>query len=186
MKDHSTRYFAAFKKFNEKIPKVNLCIRNKDNKITASKDQQIKILSKYFQKMFSSEKAINDLITYAPKEMKLTSRKEEVSWTAKKIKPQRSPVPDELGSEVIKYAPIEIHHEIAKILNSIASKKYHVEELTLDLLQPLQKPEKCKGRPENLRPVTLPSLLRKLLTICIKERTWNRLKNYKSVDQASY
>lgn len=58
VKNDSTEYFVTSKEFNNRKPKVNLCIRNKDNKIIVSVDQQVKIVSKYFQKMLSPEKTL--------------------------------------------------------------------------------------------------------------------------------
>ena len=58
MKNDSTKYFVTSKEFNNRKPTVNLCIRNKDNKIIVSVDQQVKIVSKYFQKMLSPEKTL--------------------------------------------------------------------------------------------------------------------------------
>ena len=54
------------------------------------------------------------------------------------------------------------------------------------MLTPLPKPGKKKGPPDNLRPITLLSVLGKLLTICLMTRTWDRLKIRIPVDQASF
>ena len=58
VKNDSTKYFVTSKEFNNRKPKLNLCFRNKDNKIIVSVDQQVKIVSKYFQKMLSPEKTL--------------------------------------------------------------------------------------------------------------------------------
>ena len=58
VENDSTKYFVTSEEFNNRKPKVNLCIRNKDNKIIVSEDQQIRIVSKYFQKMLSPEKTL--------------------------------------------------------------------------------------------------------------------------------
>ena len=136
--------------------------------------------------MLSPEKTISNLITYPRKEMKQPFTKEEVSTAAKKLKGKRSPGPDEREHELIKYVPTEIRHKIAKIFNSVASKIDHAGELILGLLKPLQKPGKSKGPPKNLRPIILLPVLRKLFTICMIERTWDRLENYIPVDQVAY
>ena len=54
------------------------------------------------------------------------------------------------------------------------------------LLRPLQKPGKKKGPPENLRPIILLSVIRKILTICMLDRLWNRLKNELPTKQSAY
>ena len=69
--------------------------------------------------------------------------------------------------------PAEIHKEIASIFNKLSE-------------TPLPKPRKPKGPPENLRPIILLSVLRKILTICILDRIWNRLKQKIPSKQAAY
>ena len=54
------------------------------------------------------------------------------------------------------------------------------------LLQPIQKPGKPKGPPENLRPIILLSILRKILTIALLERIWERLSRRIPKTQAAY
>ena len=61
-----------------------------------------------------------------------------------------------------------------------------LKELMFGLLRPLQKPGKKKGPPENLRPITLLSVIRKILTICMLDRLWNRLKNELPTKQSAY
>ena len=79
-----------------------------------------------------------------------------------------------------------VHKEIADIYNNVAKNGEAVIELTLGRLRPVQKPAKAKGPVENLRPIILLSVRRKILTICLIERTWNRLKDQIPPDQAAY
>lgn len=62
---------------------------------------------------------------------------------------------DELNDEFIKYATQEIHKSIADILNYVAETGDFPEEIKLGILTPLQKPDKNKVPPENLRPIVL-------------------------------
>ena len=107
--------------------------------------------------------------------MKQPFKKEEISKVAKKLNNGRSSGSDELKQELIKYAPIDIHHENNKIFNNVASKGDGVVELTLCVKPSLQKPGKSKGPPEKLRPMILLFFLRKLLTICMIQRPWDHL-----------
>ena len=59
-------------------------------------------------------------------------------------------------------------------------------ELKIGILTPIPKPGKSKGPRENLRPIILLSVLRKILTICLIRRTWDRLSTQISQDQAAY
>ena len=98
----------------------------------------------------------------------------------------KSAGPDKLLAEFIKYAPAEIHKEIASIFNKLSETGDEVQELILGLLKPLPKPRKPKGPPEHLRPIILLSVLRQILTICILDRIWNRLKQKIPSKQAAY
>ena len=59
-------------------------------------------------------------------------------------------------------------------------------ELNIGILKPLQTAGKTRGPPENLRPIMLLSVLRKILTICMISRTWDRLKQRIPIDQSAY
>ena len=83
-------------------------------------------------------------------------------------------------------APIELHNEIAKIFNSVSATGKEVTELILGILRPLQKPGNAKVPPANLRPIILLSVLRKILTICMIRRTWDRLQKHILSEQAAY
>ena len=92
-----------------------------------------------------------------------------------------SPLP-----EFIKYAPPNVHRTIAEILNNIAKTGKYPDELITGILTPLQKPGKKKGPPENLRPIILLSTIRKILTICLLKRIWNKISPKIPIEQAAY
>ena len=79
------------------------------------------------------------------------------------MKPNESAGCDEIPVELIKYAPDKIHEQIAKIYNNMAETGDIPKEVTYGILKPLQKPNKAKGPPSNLRPIILLSSLRKIL-----------------------
>ena len=60
------------------------------------------------------------------------------------------------------------------------------KEVTYGILKPLQKPNKAKGPPSNLRPITLPSSLRKILAACFTNRIKDRLEAEMPPLQAAY
>ena len=74
----------------------------------------------------------------------------------------------------------------AYTVNCYDIKSFFPRELTHGLLTPLQKPGKQKGPPANLRPIIILSILRKLLTICLLRRAWDRIKEKIPVNQAAY
>ena len=110
----------------------------------------------------------------------------EIKNAANRLKNGKSCGIDDLNAEYIKYAPEIIHETTADILNETAKTGKGPEELETGILAPLQKPGKPKGPRDSLRPIILLSVIRKILTICLIDRTWERLKNKIPIDQAAY
>ena len=103
---------------------------------------------------------------------------EEIRKIVNKIKNEKSAGPADLEVELIKYASTEIHNEIVNIFNILASTGEELQELILGILRPLQEPGKEKDPTINLRPIILLSIIRKILTTCMLDRIWNRLKSH--------
>ena len=118
--------------------------------------------------------------------MRTPFKKEEIQQVVKTLKNGKSPGIDKITAEYIKYAPDTIHEVIADIFMEIAEKGNDVEELIIGILNPLQKPNKKQGPPAHLRSIILLSILRKILTICVMNRIWNRLSTNISAEQAPY
>ena len=71
-----------------------------------------------------------------------------------------------------------MHEHIAELLNNIVKTGEYPKEIKIGYLVPLQKPGKKKGPPENLRPIILLSILRKILAICTIRRTNDRVRTH--------
>ena len=110
----------------------------------------------------------------------------EIKEISKKLSSDKAAGPDKMHAEFIKHAPMIIHEEIADIFNITAETGTVPTALVHGLLCPLQKPGKKKGPPANLRPIILLSVLRKILTIALLERTWKRLEQKIPKSQAAY
>ena len=110
----------------------------------------------------------------------------EIETAILKLKNNKSPGNDEIIVELIKYAPKIIHETIATIYNDIASKDECPKEITQGLLCAIQKPGKTKGPPQNLRPIILLSVLRKILAVCIMKRIGERVDHEIPPSQAAY
>ena len=186
MKNNSSRYFAALKDLQSERKQENLVVEDKNKKIAATEEEQVKIVPEYFKKMLAPEGKESNILEFPPHKMVTPFTADEIAKAAKKLKDGKSPGPDKVELELIKYAPIELHKEIATIFNKVAETGEPVTELVLGLLRPLQKPGKAKGPPENLRPIILLFVLRKILTICLIDRTWDCLKQHIPPDQAAY
>ena len=114
------------------------------------------------------------------------SQKRKLKRQSKKLKNRKSPGIDNLVGEYLKYAPDIIHSEISEILNIMAKTGEYPLEIRKGILNPLPKPGKKAGPPENLRPIILLSILRKILAICLIERCWSKLSTQIPLSQAAY
>ena len=155
IKDESSRYFAALKEVQRERKQENLVVEDKNKKIAATEEEQVKIVSEYFKKMLAPEGKESNILEFPPHKTVTPFTADEITKVAKKLKNGKSPGPDNVELELIKHAPIELHKEIATIFNKVAETGEPVTELVLGLLRLLQKPGKVKGPPENLRPIIL-------------------------------
>ena len=128
----------------------------------------------------------NNIIEYEPKAMETPFTSEEILKAAKSMKNNKSCGIGNIKAELIKNSPTEIHQIMADIYNKAAETGEFPEELVAGILTPLQKPGKTRGPPENLRPIILLSVLRKILTICLLNRIWERVKTKIPLSQAAY
>ena len=186
LKDDSNRYYKATKKLKNKNKTTNLYVQDPEGNFAGTNIQKIEIISNFFKDMLAPPTDERDLKYYQPTPMKTPFNKLEIEKAAKSLKNGKASGCDNLHAECIKYAPQIIYEEIAKIFNEVAEHGTEITELTLGMMTPLQKPGKKRGPPGNIRPIILLSVLRKILTICMLRRIWNRIEKQISIDQAAY
>ena len=75
-----------------------------------------------------------------------------------------------IKAELPKFWTQELVKEIEVILNEIASTRNYPREVVVGITTAIQKPGKPKGPVENLRLITLSSILQNI-AICLKKRT---------------
>ena len=183
-KNDSNRYYKAIKEIR-RLKKVEpLTVKNENGEVATTEEQQIEIVTSYFKRMLAPEG--KEIPSYKPTKLRRPFTAEEIRKIAHRMKNGKSAGIDKLEAEFIKYAPIEILQEIANIYNTVTNTDEELRELVVGLLRPLQKPGKKKGPPENLRPIVLLSVLRKILTIAMLDRLWERLKKKLPLKQAAY
>ena len=117
----------------------------------------------------------------------------EIPFTSKEIKEavnllknNKSTGCDGISAELLKQSPETIYDMIAEIYNETASTGERPKELLLGTVCAIQKPGKKKGPIANLRPITLLSMLRKMLAICMKKRIIDHLDDRIPPSQAAY
>ena len=169
----SRRMFKATRALQQQTNN-NVCVKSKDGNTVNSTQQKLEIITDYFEGVFNP----NDVEPFPfiePKKLEIPFTSDEINKAIKSLKNNRSAGIDKLKAEHLKYAPFEISQHIADILNDTCESGEHPKEISIGLLTPLPKPGKPKGPPQNLRPVILLSVLRKLLAICIIRRISDRL-----------
>ena len=185
-KDDSNRYHAVLRAMNHNTSKESLYVYDKDKNIPSTDNQKANLIANHFQRVLAPDDAEPNNKSYPPCQMSTPFNEDEIKKATSSMKNGKSCGIDGLNAEYLKYAPTEVHRDTANLLNKIAATGDHPDELKLGILSPLPKPGKPKGPPENLRPIVLLSIIRKILTICILRRTWERLKHHISTDQAAY
>ena len=163
-----------------------LCVHDSEGNVASTDEQKAEIIAEHFKEMLAPEEAPENEMKYPPHPMSTPFTSTEISKATKSMKNGKSCGIDELNAEYIKYAPKKVHESIATIMNRTAEEEEHPKELKIGILTPLPKPGKKKGPPANLRPIILLCVLRKILTICLLRRCWDRFKTQLPKDQASY
>ena len=188
-KDDSTRYYSVLRDMQYTKPRP-LQIKDEKNVMAGTDVRKAEIITKYFQRMFDPEGSDRTIPSYPPTKMTSPFTGAEIQGAAKKLKNGKSGDGiDTLHSEYIKYADITIHNYISDIYNEVAETGNYPKELKVGVLTPIQKPnknQKSGGVLDHLRPIMLLSVLRKILTICIISRIWDRLKTRIPAEQAAY
>ena len=88
-------------------------------------------------------------------------------------------------AEMLKSAPNILHKLLANIYNNISETGEHHPELTLCIITAMQKPGKPKGLVQNLLPITLLSMIRKVLAVGMKKRIVDKLDTEVPPSQAA-
>ena len=149
--------------------------------MVTSEDEQVKIITKYFQDLFSST-GRPDVVEPAPMDPPFVT--EEIETAAKKLKNNKATGSDGVHAEQIKYGTNELYQQIANLLNKTCETGEYPEEIRRRILTPLAKPPK-KDERVNVRPIILLSVLRKMITISLID-SWERPKTHIPPSQAAY
>ena len=186
IKNDANKYYQAIRELKRNKKKTELVVENDEGEIVGSHTEQAEAIAQHFERMLAPKDKIPDEFHYPPTEMSTPFTEKEIEKAAKSMKNGKSCGIDNIHAEQIKYAPQYVHTEIAEIFNETAKTGEYPKELKTGILTPLPKPNKKKGPRENLRPIMLLSVLRKILTICLIHRAWKRLSTRISKDQAAY
>ena len=128
-----------------------------------SEDEQVEMITKYFQDLFSSTDRL-DVVEPAPMDPSFVT--EEIETAAKKQKNNKATDSDGVYAELIKYGTNELYQQITNLLNKTCETGEYPEEIRRGILTPLAKPPKNDER-VNVRPIILLSVLRIIITIIL-------------------
>ena len=188
IKDDNTKYFYVLRDL-QKIntnKKASIIVKDKEGNCPGSTQDKIKIIEEYFKETLSPETMKDEFLQVPPQEMSQKFTTNEIQALAQRLNNDKACGPDNLHAEYIKHAPPVIFEKIADIINNTAATGDAPTSLVHGLLLPLPKPGKPKGPPANLRPIILLSILRKILTIALLQRIWDRLSTKIPKSQGAY
>ena len=97
-----------------------------------------------------------------PTLMAISFNADEIGKVIAIMKPSKSPGCDEIPVELTKYASKAMHKQIAEICNTMTGSSDTPIEITWNFEE-----AKSKGPPSIVRPIILPSFLRKTLAACM-------------------
>ncbi len=187
-KNDSNKMFKVLRKINRDKPKEKIFI-NQNGKFLTENNEVINEITDYFKKLFTDDESHNqnlNQIVINPCKMEKPFTGVEVEKAVKKLKNNKSPGSDQINAELLKSSPKLIFDNIADIYNKVAETGLYPEEIKKGILIPLQKSGKIKGKTENLRPIILLSLLRKILAIIMMDRIYEKIDNEIPLTQAAY
>ena len=166
-----------------KQKRVSKLLIESENGSTADEQKQADLIAEYFKKQFyrNAEKIQNE-----PTVMQIPFTTEEIKKAIMSLKNNKSTGIDNVKAELLKIGPEIFCEEIAQIFNETASTGIFPKELILGIITALQKPRKKKGPIENLRPITLLSVLRKILATCMMKRIGEKINKEIPISQAAY
>ena len=163
-----------------------MLINDKEGNYPGSTKEKIKVIEEYFRETLAPTEMKDEFMNVPPCEMTQKFTAEEIQKLTRRLNNNKACGSDNLNAEYIKHAPLSIFKETADIYNETAATGDIPSALVHGLLLPIQKPGKKKGPPANLRPIILLSILRKILTIALLQRIWDRLASKIPKAQAAY
>ena len=185
-KNDSSRMFRVIKEIQHQKPKIPLLIKTETGGFTINEKEQAEIITAHFKKQFSKNTQVLNKIHSQSTAMNQPFTAEEIKSAIRSLRNNRSAGDDQIKAEMLKSAPDILHQLLADIYDNISEKEQHPPELTLGIITPIQKPGKPKGPVQNLRPIMLLSMIRKVLAVCIKKRIVDKLDAEIPPSQAAY
>ena len=168
-KNDSSRMFRVIKEIQRQKPKIPLLIKTETGGFTINEKEQAEIITAHFKKQFSKNTQVLNKIHSQPTAMNQPFTAKEIKSSIRSFRNNRSAGDNQIKGEILKSALDILHELLADIYNNISETGEHPPELTLVIITPIQKHGNPKGPVQNLRSITLLSMIRKVLAVCMKK-----------------
>ena len=130
-KDASNQCHRVIKIVKSHKPHKPVSIFDDNQNLITSQHDQLTFITKHFSELFASDDQ-PEQITLAKIEPEYTA--EEIKGVAKKLKNNKATSHGEIHTEIIKYGPPEMYHEIAQVLNITGKTGVYREEIQRGIL----------------------------------------------------
>ena len=185
-KNDSMRIFRVIKEIQRQKPKIPLLIKTETGGFTINEKEQANIIAAHFKKQFSKNTQVLNKIYSQPTAMNQPFTAEEIKIAIKSLLNNRGAGDDHIKTEMLKSASDILYELLADICNNISETGEHPPELTLGIIKAIQKSGKPKGPVQNLHPITVLSMIRKVLVVCMKKHIVDKLDAEILPSQAAY
>ena len=177
--------FKATKLLNKKRYE-NPKIEDSNGKLVTNPDEMLEVITSHFEEKFhdSDQGRIPNFIG-DPRPLQKPISAREVREAFNALNNNKAPGEDGIYSELLKYGTPELDQAIANVFNA-AFENHEDLEINTGLLIPIQKPDKPKGPPNNLRPITLLNTIRKALSTITLKRIRPQIETYLSPSQSGF
>ena len=181
--DHAKMYQAV--KFVNRKPLENTFVHDEKGRCVTNKQSMYTIINQHFKEHFHKENTpALERFNGPPKKLNKPLTANTIMKTTSSMKNNKATF--DIPVETVKYAPPQIHGEVARVLNDIFEKHEDIH-LGEGVLVPLQKPKpKPVGPVKNLRPITLTATIRKILSRSTTKRIVPKTNSYLSHSQSAY
>jgi len=184
-KDDSSKMFQAMRIINKDKHKEKIILKENEELIT-NENVITDRITNFFKDIFSKPNGNTKFDQIEPMQMKKTFTAIEVENAIRKLKNNKSAGSDLIHAEQLKHGPKILYSCIANIYNNIAKTGKFPSEIKKGILIPLHKNGKEKGKIENLRPIILLNMIRKILAIIMITRIYDKIDAEIPVTQTAY
>jgi hypothetical protein len=186
--DNARACFAATRQLAGIKRAQTISVHDKNKNLIGTDAGKAATIKKHLENKFTFNSTVPPINTFLDTEAPLTKpvTAGEVKVAAQALKNGRATGPDQIPSELIKYANNTVFERYANCLNAAFETNTVINSIGKGNITPLQKPKKPHGPVENIRPLTLSNCSRKLLSMIVLKRIQVKLDNYTGSTQSAY